>query len=84
MGNYLAYAGTFELKEDRLIHHINVSNVQDWIGASQVRLFTLEGDYLTLSTLPMPAEGNARGILRGKKLNRSKYSVLNAPTAPLH
>jgi Lipocalin-like domain len=42
-----AYAGTYSVAEDRVIHHIDMSWNRAWEGTDQIRLLTLEGRYLT-------------------------------------
>ncbi len=57
----LAYAGTYTLdsKATTVTHHIDVSWDQSRTGESHVRMYTLEGDRLTLTTEPSrdPASG---------------------------
>ena len=48
----VAYFGTYEVKGDRVIHHIKVSLFPNWEGTSQERFANLEGDRLTLSIAP--------------------------------
>ena len=51
-GGYLSYCGTYEVKQDEVIHHIEVSLFPNWISADQVRLCEIEGERLTLNTHP--------------------------------
>ena len=46
--NYVAYAGTFEVKGDQVIHHVQISLIPDWVGTDLVRQAKLDGDLLTL------------------------------------
>jgi len=57
MDTYLSYCGRYEVRGDKVVHHIEVSLFPNWIGQDQERLFRLEGDQLTLSTPPMPIGG---------------------------
>jgi hypothetical protein len=52
----VAYAGPYELREGKLMHHSEVAVSPAWVGRSNVRIPTLEGRRLTLST-----EADARG-----------------------
>jgi hypothetical protein len=45
-----AYAGTFSVEADKVIHHIDVSWNEAWTGTDQVRLFEVKGNTLTLTT----------------------------------
>ena len=52
-GTYISYCGKYEVTEDRVIHHVEVSSYPNWIGEDQVRFYKFEGDKLILSTPPM-------------------------------
>ena len=54
---YYGYCGSFEVKEDTVIHHIEVSFFPNWGGTDQVRLYHFEDDQLTLSTPPFLVSG---------------------------
>jgi hypothetical protein len=47
---YVSYNGRFEVKSDKVVHHIEVSLFPNWVGVSQDRLYEFEEDKLTLST----------------------------------
>lgn len=52
-----AYAGSYTFTGDRVIHHIEVASLQNWVSTDQVRLVTLKGDRLSLRTLSSPIGG---------------------------
>ncbi len=52
LGTMVAYAGTFSLGENVVVHHIDTSWNQAWTGTDQIRHFVLEGDTLTITTAP--------------------------------
>jgi hypothetical protein len=52
-----AYAGRYTFTGDKVIHHVEVAWIQNWVGTDQVRLVTLNGDRLTLRTLSSPIGG---------------------------
>lgn len=54
---YASYAGTYEIGEGEVIHHVEVSLFPNWVGEEQRRFFEFEGDRLTLSTAPMTLAG---------------------------
>jgi hypothetical protein len=52
LGTMVAYAGTFSLGENVVVHHIDTSWNQAWTGTDQIRHFVLAGDTLTITTAP--------------------------------
>ena len=56
-GGYLSYCGSYEVNQGQVIHHVEVSLFPNWILTDQVRLCEIEGDRLTLSTLPFLIAG---------------------------
>jgi lipocalin-like protein len=52
-----AYAGRYTFTRDKVIHHVEVAWIQNWVGTDQVRLVTLKGDRLSLRTLSSPIGG---------------------------
>jgi len=49
-----AYAGTYTLTPDGVVHHVEVASFPDWVGRDQVRYASLDGDTLTIRTPPLP------------------------------
>lgn len=47
-----AYTGTYRIDADKVIHRIDISLNQHWVGTDQVRFFKVEGDTLTITTPP--------------------------------
>ncbi len=56
-GTYLSYCGTYEVKGDQVVHHIEISLFPNWSGTDQTRIFELSGDELIIRTAPMTIEG---------------------------
>jgi lipocalin-like protein len=52
LGTMVAYAGTFTLDAEKVVHHIDVSWNQAWTGTDQVRYYQLSGNMLTITTAP--------------------------------
>jgi Lipocalin-like domain len=52
LGSMVAYAGTYTLGPDKVVHHIDVSWNQAWTGTDQVRFYKLDGEVLTITTAP--------------------------------
>jgi lipocalin-like protein len=49
----LAYFGTYEVRDDSVVHNVEASLYPGWSGAEQVRPFEITGDELVLRTPPM-------------------------------
>ncbi len=47
-----SYAGTYQVKDDKIIHNIEVSWNESWTGTEQVRYYKLEGNRLILTMAP--------------------------------
>jgi hypothetical protein len=54
---YISYSGRYEIRDNKIIHHIAVSFFPNWIGAAQERIFEFDGNQLSLSTPPFLADG---------------------------
>lgn len=54
---YISYCGTYELQQDTVIHHIELSSNPNWVGVDQIRMFSIESDRLSLSTPPILVGG---------------------------
>ena len=54
---YIAYSGKFEVKENKVIHKIEVALFPNWVGRDQERFYKIDGNRLTLTTKPMKFEG---------------------------
>ncbi len=65
--NSLAYAGRYEVRGDRVFHHVDVSVFTDLIGTTLERQFKIEGDTLTIRTLPPEIWGSSN-VLVWKRL----------------
>jgi hypothetical protein len=52
LGTMVAYAGTFTLDTEKVVHHIDVSWNQAWTATDQVRYYQLSGNMLTITTAP--------------------------------
>ena len=45
-----AYAGTYSIEADKVIHHVDISWNEVWTGTDQIRLFEVNGNILTVTT----------------------------------
>ncbi len=57
---YISYCGTYELRENTVVHHVEVSFFPNWIGTDIVRQAELSGDRLSLNTPPILVAGKMR------------------------
>jgi len=51
---YISYAGKYEVRGSKVIHHVDVSLFPNWVGGNQERNFKFEGNRLLLSADPVP------------------------------
>lgn len=54
---FIAYAGTYDLYEDRIVHHVDVSAFPNEVGSTQTRYYEIVGDRIHLTTVPLSREG---------------------------
>jgi hypothetical protein len=54
---FVAYAGTFSVDGDHVVHHLDISSSQSAVGADYVREVRLDGDRLELTTPTTIPEG---------------------------
>jgi hypothetical protein len=48
----LAYAGTYSLEEDKVVHHVDTSWNQAWTNTDLIRFYELENGLLTITGAP--------------------------------
>jgi hypothetical protein len=68
----LAYAGTYTLHDDRVIHHLDASWNQAWTGTDQVRFYSLDGDTLTISGAPAQDPHTGQEVIHRIKFQRAR------------
>lgn len=56
--SYVAYCGTYEMRDQAVIHHVTMSLFPNWVGTQQIRYYQLLDDELVLTA-------TASGILGG-------------------
>jgi hypothetical protein len=54
---FAAYAGRYTLTEDRVIHHVEISSLENWVNTDLVRLIKFQGDRIILATPPSSIAG---------------------------
>ena len=55
-----AYAGTYTVLPDKVIHHVDISWNEAWTGTDQVRFFKLDGNTLTITGAPNKSPEDGR------------------------
>jgi Lipocalin-like domain len=63
VGDFLAYAGSYEIRGDRVLHHVEVSVFTNLVGTTLERQFTIMGDTLTIRTLPPEIWGSSNVLV---------------------
>ncbi|MEM1171408.1 MAG: lipocalin-like domain-containing protein [Cyanobacteria bacterium P01_H01_bin.35] len=63
--NYVSYAGTYEIQDNQVVHHLTVSLIPDWVGIDLVRTFEFLEDRLILSP---PVMGNVSSALTWQRI----------------
>lgn len=59
----ISYGGTYTVEADRVIHHVDISTYQNWVGTDLVRLYERGPDSLTLRTIPQMQNGRMTVML---------------------
>jgi hypothetical protein len=54
-----AYAGTYTVDGEKVVHHVDTSWNGSWTGTDQVRFYKLDGDIQTITTAPLTAFSGA-------------------------
>lgn len=63
MADFLAYAGRYDVKGDRVFHHVEVSVFTNLVGTTLERQFKIDGDTLTIRTLPPEIWGTSNVLV---------------------
>jgi len=59
---FLAYAGRYTLEGDKVIHHVEISSIENYVKRDLARSIKFEGDRITLTTPPMSVNGKIQTI----------------------
>ena len=57
---FIAYCGTYDLRDGEVSHHVAVSLIPNWIGQTLTRRVVLDGNTLTLATPEMRIDGRTQ------------------------
>jgi len=59
---FLAYAGRYTLSGDKVIHHIEISSIQNYVDKDLVRSVKFQGEQIILVTPPTPVNGKIQSV----------------------
>jgi hypothetical protein len=51
-----SYAGRFDVKGEKVIHHVEIASVENWVNTDLIRNFRLQGNRLILQTPPLASQ----------------------------
>ena len=60
---HISYCGTYEVRKNKVIHHVKVSSFPNWTGVDQQRTFELKGNRLLLSAPRLLNEDEQQTVL---------------------
>lgn len=63
VADFLAYAGRYEIKGDRVFHHVEVCVFTNLVGTTLERQFNIAGDTLTIRTVPPEIWGSSNVLV---------------------
>jgi hypothetical protein len=59
---FLAYAGRFTVNGDKVIHHVEISSIQNYVNRDLIRTVRFHGDRMTLMTPPTSVSGKVQTL----------------------
>jgi hypothetical protein len=59
---FIGYAGGYTLQDDRVIHHVEVSSIQNYANRNLVRSIRFEDNRIVLVTPPTPINGKVQTV----------------------
>ena len=54
---FMAYAGRYTFTCDKMVHHVEVASLQNWVNTDQTRFVTLQGDRMSVRNTPQLRAG---------------------------
>ena len=54
---FMAYAGRYTFTCDKMVHHVEVASLQNWVNTDQTRFVTLQGNRMFLRNTPQSRGG---------------------------
>jgi hypothetical protein len=69
---FFAYSGRYTLDNDKVIHHVEICSVQNYVGKDLIRSVKFQADQIILTTPPTPVNGTIQSVeLIWQRLQRS-------------
>jgi hypothetical protein len=59
---FLAYAGRYTLSQEKVIHHVEICSIQNYVGKDLARDVKFQGDRIVLTTPPTLVNGSIQSI----------------------
>ena len=59
---FLAYAGRYTLSDDKVIHQVEISSIQNYVDRDLVRTVKFQSDQIVLVTPPTPMNGKIQTL----------------------
>jgi hypothetical protein len=59
---FVAYAGRYSHDGDRLVYHVEVSSIQNWVGTDLTRIIKFQGNQLSTQT-PTTVKGGVKQVI---------------------
>jgi hypothetical protein len=59
---FFAYSGRYTLSGDKVIHHIEICSIQNYVGKDLIRSVKFQGDQIILVTPPTPVNGTIQSV----------------------
>ena len=57
MKSYVSYCGRYTVGSDRVVHHIELSQIPNWSGTAEERFYELDGNRMQMRTPPFVLGG---------------------------
>ncbi|HTU32306.1 MAG TPA: lipocalin-like domain-containing protein [Candidatus Acidoferrum sp.] len=59
---FIAYGGRYTLEGERVVHHVEISSIQNYANRDLVRTVRFEEDRIVLTTPPTPINGKVQTV----------------------
>ena len=59
---FFAYSGRYTLSNDKVIHHVEICSIQNYVGKDLIRSVKFRGDQIILTTPPAPVNGTMQSV----------------------
>jgi len=59
---FLAYAGRYSVNGNKVVHHVEISSIQNYVNRDLIRTVSFDGDSMTLTTPPTSVSGKGQTL----------------------